>query len=291
MTRPNRLLTVLAALALLALAGAAVAKDHVKVKEKVCVVADGDEEMNIRVEVKEEDGERHVKVYEIRDGEEELVREFTGDDAVLELEDGHVLVLDDESGHHWYGDLHGLDEDDVVIGGPNAFFFGRTSGAYLGIHMRDLGEQLAEYFEAEGVLVESVIEDSPAAKAGLKAGDVITRLGDEEISDPADVTAFMAEREPGDEVRVTVKRKGKDKFFDVTLAERDDAGDVQALLDEGRFPGAWKLHRFHRGAPAPEREFRFHRFEDRDDAREELENLKADVEELRALLEELKKDR
>lgn len=291
MTRPNRLLTPLALAALLATAGAAVAKDHVKVKEKTYVVTEDGEDKNIRVEVKEKDGERHVKVYEIRDGEEELVREFTGDDGVLELDDGRIFILDADDGGHWFGDVHGLDHDDVVLGGRDAYFFGRTSGAYLGIHMQDLGEQLAAYFEAEGVLVESVIEDSPAAKAGLAAGDVITRLGDDEISGPSDVTAFMAEREPGDEVRVTVKRKGKDKSFDVTLAERDDAGDVQALLGDGSFPGTWNVRKFHRGAPAPERDLRFHRFRDRDEAREELENLKADVEELRAMLEELRKDR
>ncbi|HPF35675.1 MAG TPA: PDZ domain-containing protein [Candidatus Krumholzibacteria bacterium] len=228
----NRTLLLLTALAaLITAAGAASAKDQVKIKEKAYVVTG-------------EDGDRDVR----------------------------VIVMD--------GD------DDMPFHGRRMAFLGDVSGAYLGIHMQDLGEQLAAYFDAQGVLVESVVEDSPAAAAGLQAGDVITRLDDTEIDDAGDVTAFMSEREPGDEIHVKVKRKGKDKTIDVTLAEREMGGDVQALLDDGAFPHARVMRDF-RAAPRVQREWHTRRFDDRE-AREELENLKADVAELKAMLEELR---
>lgn len=227
MTRRNRTLLLLTALAaLLVAAGPAAAKDKIKIKEK-SVVTPGDDET--------------------------------------------VAVWIDTDGKSFHGE--------------RMAFFGRTDGAYLGIHMQNLGEQLAAYFEAEGVLVESVFDDSPAAASGLEAGDVITRLDDEPIEDTADVSAFMAEREPGDEIRVKVKRKGKDKSFDVTLAEREDHGRIQALLDDDAFPHARMLRDFHAAPHAP-RGFRFRGPGD-EEAREELENLKADVAELKAMLEEL----
>ena len=58
----------------------------------------------------------------------------------------------------------------------------------LGISVSTLSPQLAEYFGTkEGVLVSSVTDDSAAAKAGLKAGDVITSFNGTVVNDPSDV--------------------------------------------------------------------------------------------------------
>jgi serine protease Do len=64
---------------------------------------------------------------------------------------------------------------------------GRSSGR-LGFRVSELSPQLAEYFGTkEGVLVTSVTDDSPAARAGLKAGDVITSLNGSSVNDPGDL--------------------------------------------------------------------------------------------------------
>jgi serine protease Do len=65
-------------------------------------------------------------------------------------------------------------------------------GATLGIQTESLTGQLADYFGVkEGVLVRQVGAHSAAERAGIKAGDVITRIGDAKVSTPADVTSQL----------------------------------------------------------------------------------------------------
>ena len=61
--------------------------------------------------------------------------------------------------------------------------------------------------------------DSPAAEAGLMAGDVIVKVGDEEVESAGDVHEAMAETEADQKTTVTVIRKGDRKSLDITLGE------------------------------------------------------------------------
>ena len=80
----------------------------------------------------------------------------------------------------------------------------------LGISVSSLSPQLAEYFGTkEGVLISSVSDDSAAAKAGLKAGDVITSINGMAVNDPADVRRRVANLDDGDEFTVAVMRDKK----------------------------------------------------------------------------------
>jgi serine protease Do len=80
----------------------------------------------------------------------------------------------------------------------------------LGISIDSLSPQLAEYFGTkEGVLVSSVTDDSAAAKAGLKAGDVITNFNGSTINDPQDIRRRIQSLNDGDEFTVTVMRDRK----------------------------------------------------------------------------------
>lgn len=110
----------------------------------------------------------------------------------------------------------------------------------MGVQLHELDADLAPYFkvkEGEGVLVLKVIEDSPAEEAGLKAGDVIVRIDDEEIEEIDDIFEAINEshevhvevEDDGEEsevdvtvdmnVTVTVVRNGKTKVFEVELEE------------------------------------------------------------------------
>jgi C-terminal processing protease CtpA/Prc len=96
--------------------------------------------------------------------------------------------------------------------------FGR---ARLGVSVQDLNEGLGEYFESDkGALVTEVLDESPAMKAGIKAGDVITRFGGEEIEDGNDLIAAVRGADEGS-VDVTVLRKGQTLTIRPDLEKRN----------------------------------------------------------------------
>jgi serine protease Do len=107
-------------------------------------------------------------------------------------------------------------------GGDRRFFFRRLGhGRRLGLSYQEMGEQLAGYFKVEGgVLVTEVEEDGPAAKAGVKAGDVIVRFGGKAVKDGGDLRSALADAE-GD-VAIGVQRDGRAMDLTVKIARDDD---------------------------------------------------------------------
>ena len=90
----------------------------------------------------------------------------------------------------------------------DSFFW--TSGSTLGITAGDLSPQLAEYFGTkEGVLVTAVVDDSAAAKAGLKAGDVVTSVNGTTVERPSELRRTIQRLGTGDEFTLGVVRDKK----------------------------------------------------------------------------------
>jgi S1-C subfamily serine protease len=88
----------------------------------------------------------------------------------------------------------------------------------------DSQEQLAEFFGVKnGVLVKAVVKDSAAEKAGIKAGDVVVKLGDSPVSTPEEVTRALRALGSVKTFTVTVVRNRKEIPLTVTREER--AGD------------------------------------------------------------------
>jgi serine protease Do len=90
----------------------------------------------------------------------------------------------------------------------------------LGIRYQEIDGQLAKYFrlsDDEGVLVTSVEEGSPAARAGVEAGDVVLKLGEKSVRDGRDLRAALADAAPGQEVTLTVQRDGRPLDLKVKL--------------------------------------------------------------------------
>lgn len=89
---------------------------------------------------------------------------------------------------------------------------GRIVRAYMGLGYRGITAAMARHFSLpvrEGVVVERVEAGSPAAAAGLRPGDIVTRLGDRPIASEADVLRFVRESRPGQTVEVHgVRRTG-----------------------------------------------------------------------------------
>jgi serine protease Do len=91
----------------------------------------------------------------------------------------------------------------------------------LGIEYQEISGQLAKYFKVSGdngVLVTTVDPEGPAGKAGLKAGDVILKLGTRPIEDGEDLRKALERAEPGSEVSLSIQREGRSLDLKVTLA-------------------------------------------------------------------------
>ena len=92
---------------------------------------------------------------------------------------------------------------------------------------------------AQGVTVESVENDSPAAKAGVTEGDVITELNGEKITKATDITSFMLTAKAGDVITLTINRDGETMKIKVTLGVRQQAAlpDKDSSSDDQAYPG------------------------------------------------------
>ena len=100
---------------------------------------------------------------------------------------------------------------------PGEFTFFR--GGRLGIGVESLTEQLSEYFgvkEGRGILVSQVNENSPASKAGLKAGDVIIAIDNEKIDSVNALLTALSKKEEG-AVAVKIIRNRAEQIINVTL--------------------------------------------------------------------------
>jgi Do/DeqQ family serine protease len=91
---------------------------------------------------------------------------------------------------------------------------GEVQLPWLGLEMQELTPELKTYFglpvKSGGVLVSNVTQGSPAARAGLKRGDILLRLENIPISSPADYREALAEFTPSDRLQLTFFRKGKE---------------------------------------------------------------------------------
>jgi putative serine protease PepD len=90
---------------------------------------------------------------------------------------------------------------------------GKVQHAYLGV-------SIADSSTSAGAEVASVKADSPASKAGLQAGDVITAMNGNTVGSADDLTAQISSHAPGEKVTLTVDRNGKTQKIDVTLGSR-----------------------------------------------------------------------
>ncbi|MEZ0470575.1 Do family serine endopeptidase [Luteimonas salinilitoris] len=74
-----------------------------------------------------------------------------------------------------------------------------------------------------GALVNEVVAGSPAEKAGIEVGDVIREVDGITITQPSDLPPIVGNKAPGTRVEITVFREGRNRGFDVTLAELDES--------------------------------------------------------------------
>src|SRR5499426_3854668 len=96
---------------------------------------------------------------------------------------------------------------------------------------------------AEGALVTEPQANSPAAKAGIMAGDVITAVNGHAVKDARDLAKQIAGLAPGSTVKLTVMRKGEEKSISVALGELPNQREAKAATPDSANPGATDVPR------------------------------------------------
>jgi serine protease Do len=105
---------------------------------------------------------------------------------------------------------------------------------HMGILPQDLNEDLARYFGVDpkgGILIAEVEKGGPAHKAGLKSGDILTRIEKEDVASSQEIREILLDYEPGHDIEVAVIRSGKTMKMRVTLKESPLQDKVEALKE------------------------------------------------------------
>lgn len=100
----------------------------------------------------------------------------------------------------------------------NVFIYRSAPGRQIGVNATPLTKQLGDYFgvaSGEGLLISTVRENSPAAKAGLKAGDIITEADGKAVKNTADLIRALSDKKEGD-VNLTIVREKNRQTVKVT---------------------------------------------------------------------------
>ncbi|HMF10259.1 MAG TPA: PDZ domain-containing protein [Thermoanaerobaculia bacterium] len=178
-----------------------------------------------------------------------------------------IVTLEDEDGPVIIGSDQDEDTAAVVAGAHSA------RRGFLGVQLIDITEDLRAHFGAPrdaGVLVSEVEKDSPAAKAGVSVGDVITRIDGYQMESARDVTRAIRHKKKGDVVKIDVQRAKAARTLSATLEERKgrelELGDLGLHGMHGRIV---MPHDFDLWIP----DIRLHGLDDLSHLQEKLEDL------------------
>jgi serine protease Do len=117
---------------------------------------------------------------------------------------------------------------------------GKVTHGYMGIGISDVTPENSKFFDvsdASGAVVTSVESGSPAAKGGLKIGDVITQLNGKKVTDAGELQMEVGQKTPGTTIKLEVVREGKSVSVPVTLeamGSRDKQGSEVSENDHGK---------------------------------------------------------
>ncbi len=170
------------------------------------------------------DGERHVIRLEKRiacEGED-CPAAGAAHKMIFVGEDGEVHELSGDAAQWTEGVQHHL----------HALAGGRAG--YLGVMLAPMTPELRAHQgvpEEAGVLVSKVIDDSPAARAGIRVGDVISAVDGEAVATPHDLAHAIRGREDGATVAIELWRDGARETLTAAVEEREGLGPVHRQID------------------------------------------------------------
>jgi len=97
---------------------------------------------------------------------------------------------------------------------------GKVTHGYMGIGITDVSPENAQFFhvpDSSGAVVDQVEADSPAAKAGLKVGDVVRAIDGQKVTGAGDLQVEVGQKQPGNTIKLEVLRDGRTVDVPVTL--------------------------------------------------------------------------
>ncbi len=114
---------------------------------------------------------------------------------------------------------------------------GKVSRGWLGVSIQPLTPELAKSFGAKdtkGILVSDVMPDSPAARAGIKPGDIVVEYDGKKMEAPADLQRAVGLTNPGQEVHVKVWRDTGEKTLSFKIGEAPDEREARSPAGRAR---------------------------------------------------------
>jgi membrane-associated protease RseP (regulator of RpoE activity) len=155
---------------------------------------------------------------------------------------------------------------------------------YIGVDLQEMDSDLAGYFQAQpdsGILVARVEPNTPAEKAGLKSGDVITEINGQKVRTQKDLRKGLDDVKEGESATLTVLRRGKSQKISVQPEARqfhmpnmESLGELRELKNLGELGNLEELRNLR----------------DRPEFRESMRELRHEMEQLKQEMEELKRD-
>lgn len=190
--------------------------------------------------VGEVDPDHQVKVTISRNGREQEITATVAKRPMTELQNGNFAwsgrmpdlknlpQMKDMPKVQMMPDMKNMPEGPHVWSFPGgqgqSFMWRAGEGRAIGVAVSGLSMQLAEHFHVDGgALVNEVRGGSPAAKAGLRAGDIITELDGKQVKNEMDLIKSINEKKDGD-VTVTFVRDGRNQTVTVTPEKSKDSG-------------------------------------------------------------------
>lgn len=194
---------------------------------------DCEEQVSRRVVFVGDDGDVRV----LHDGDHEWVSEENamilkaGDHDVLFIADEHA---DGETGESARRHLHRVMQRLGERG--SRLHLRHGGGAFLGVELSDLTPELRTHFgvpQDAGVMVGKLVDESPAFRAGLEVGDIVTAVDGEPVAFSSALARAIRGHEDGETVVLEVWRDGQMQKISATLEERERRVEISSAADGG----------------------------------------------------------
>jgi hypothetical protein len=155
---------------------------------------------------------QHIEIPEI---DREVLRE-QAERVRQGVERARIVIENRFDGEDWSYEFETLSElgDDALR--EASIWFGLP--VTRGLKLAEMDADLAGYFKADGGVL--VLKAPEGNDLQLRSGDVIQRIGEQQVSTPSDVMRALREWEPGASIEIQIKRERRDRTLDVVLPER-----------------------------------------------------------------------